>query len=67
MEEKKVDGRGGARAGSGRPKGIKTPYKRISLNLPEEYSVKLKQAAAKMGLSQSKFIQLMVDRALEED
>ena len=65
MEEKKVDGRGGARAGSGRPKGIKTPYKRISLNLPEEYSAKLKMAAEKEGLSMSKFIQKAIDDALE--
>ena len=66
MEEKKVDGRGGARAGSGRPKGIKTPYKRISLNLPEEYSAKLKMAAEKEGLSMSKFIQKAIDDALED-
>ena len=65
MEEKKVDGRGGARAGSGRPKGIKTPYRRISLNLPEEYSAKLKMAAEKEGLSMSKFIQKAIDDALE--
>ena len=65
MEEKKVDGRGGARAGSGRPKGIKTPYRRISLNLTEEYSAKLKIAAEKEGLSMSKFIQKAIDDALE--
>ena len=65
MEEKKVDGRGGARAGSGRPKGIKTPYRRISLNLPEEYSAKLKMVAEKEGLSMSKFIQKAIDDALE--
>ena len=65
MEEKKADGRGGARAGSGRPKGIKTPYRRISLNLPEEYSAKLKMAAEKEGLSMSKFIQKAIDYALE--
>lgn len=66
MEEKKVDGRGGARPGSGRPKGIKTPYKRISLNLPEEYSAKLKMAAEKEGLSMSKFIQKAIDDALAD-
>ena len=61
MEEKK-ETRGGARSGSGRPKGINKPYKAFSIKLPVEYIDKIKQAAESHGLSVSRFIQEAVDR-----
>ena len=48
---KATEKRGGARAGAGRPKGIKIPYKTISMRLPEEYVDMLHIAAEKSGLS----------------
>ena len=63
MEDKKT--RGGARPGAGRPKGVKRPYKVVSVNLTLEYEAKLKEAAAKAGLSVSKFVQMVIDRQLK--
>ena len=51
--------------GSGRPRGIKKPYRTVSANLPAEYYDKLK-AATKAGLSVIKFIQRAVDRELSQ-
>ena len=66
MEEKKKDGRGGKRPGAGRPKGIKTPYKNITIGLPVEYVEKLHQAAEKKGVSIGAFIKLAVDEELKD-
>lgn len=65
MEEKK-DGRGGARPGAGRPKGVKKPYAHLCFSLPVEYSEKLKAMAKSEGLSVSKLIQRMIDGAVKK-
>lgn len=60
-----TDKRGGVRAGAGRPKGIKIPYKTISMRLPEEYVDKLHIAAEKSGLSINGFMKKAIDSELE--
>lgn len=61
---KATDKRGGARAGAGRPKGIKIPYKTISMRLPEEVD-KLHIAGEKSGLSINGFMRKAIDSELE--
>lgn len=66
MEEiEKKDGRGGARAGAGRPRGIKKPYKKVTIAMPEEYAEKLKLLSEQKGKSYSKLIQGLIDRNLK--
>lgn len=59
MEDKK-DTRGGARPGTGRPKGINRPYKAFSVKFPVEYIDKIREKADENGMSISKFIQKAV-------
>lgn len=61
MEENKKSTKGGARAGAGRPKGIKKPYAQIVCSVPKEYSEKLREMAEKEGLSLSKMLQKIID------
>ena len=61
---KATEKRNGARAGAGRPKGIKIPYKTISMRLPEEYVDKLHIAGEKSGLSINGFIKKAIDEML---
>ena len=67
MENARTNGRGGARPGAGRPKGIRRPYCSFSVKLPAEYPDRIRMAAERRGLSVSKFIQMVVDEALEDD
>ncbi len=55
-EEKKTTGRGGARPGAGRPKGVKKPWVNISVAFPLEEAEELKRKAEKKGISVSAFI-----------
>lgn len=55
-EEKKTTGRGGARPGAGRPKGVKKPWVNISVAFPLEEAEELKRKAEKKGVSVSAFI-----------
>ena len=55
-EEKKIDGRGGARPGAGRPKGRKKPWTNISVAFPAEEAEELRQLAAKKGVSLNSLI-----------
>lgn len=57
--EKKT--KGGARAGAGRPKGIKRPYAQIVCSVPLEYSERLRKLANAEGLSLSKMLQKIID------
>lgn len=57
--EKKT--KGGARAGAGRPKGIKRPYAQIVCSVPLEYSERLRKLAKSEGLSLSKMLQKIID------
>lgn len=59
MEEKK--NWGGARPGSGRPRGIKKPYKNITIALPEQAVPRLKAIAKYRNLSVSKLIQNFIN------
>ena len=59
-------GWGGKRPGSGRPKGIKRPYKSVTLSLPVEYVEKLHRAAEKSGLSINGFVKRAIDSELGE-
>ena len=55
-EEKKTTGRGGARPGAGRPRGVKKPWVNISVAFPLEEAEELKRKAEKKGISVSAFI-----------
>ena len=55
-EEKKKDGRGGARPGAGRPKGVKKPWVNLSVAFPLEEAEELKRKAEKKGVSVSALI-----------
>ena len=59
-------GWGGKRPGSGRPKGIRKPYKSVTLSLPVEYVERLHRAAKKSGLSINGFVKRAIDSELEE-
>lgn len=59
--------RGGKRRGAGRPRGIKRPYKKITINMPEEYTNKLKLLAKQKGTSLSKLLQGFIDENLIEE
>ena len=59
-------GWGGKRPGSGRPKGIRRPYKSVTLSLPVEYVEKLHRAAEKSGLSINGFIKRAIDEEIEK-
>ena len=47
---------GGARKGAGRPRGIKKPYKTMTISVPEPIAAELKELAAQSGKSFSRFI-----------
>lgn len=59
--EIKTEKRGGRREGAGRPKGVKKPYKKVTVALPVEYVDKLKDAARSHNVSIGKFVQLAID------
>ena len=61
MEEHENKNWGGARKGAGRPKGIKKPYAHICASVPAEYVDKLKDIAAREGLTVGKLLQIMID------
>ena len=60
MEEKKIEGRGGRRPGAGRPKGtlrgIKHPYKKVSLAFEESDKEAIKKLAEESGKTFSRFV-----------
>lgn len=61
MAEEKKSTKGGARAGAGRPKGIKKPYAQIVCSVPKEYSDRLREMATAESLSLSKMLQKLID------
>lgn len=65
-EELKKDGRGGARPGSGRKKGINKPYVHFTVTFPSEYKDKIKLISEKKGVSASKLLQSWIDEELDE-
>lgn len=64
-EEARKDGRGGARAGAGRPRGITKPYKKVTISMPEEYAIKLKKLSKQKCKSYSQLIKDLIDRSLK--
>lgn len=60
-EEKKKDGRGGARPGAGRPKGRHKEFDTLTIFLPKGKKEKLRAIADHYGLSMSKLIVRYID------
>lgn len=62
MAGDKIDTRGGARPGAGRPHK-ENKGKNITLNLPPETIEMLKEKAKAKGLSLNKFVASLIDKA----
>ena len=51
---------GGKRKGAGRPKGIRRPYKTLSIAVTEENAEKIRALAKDSGLSMARYITMKV-------